>query len=168
MSTSFIRATALALLCLSSAASAQEKGPFGGFKHDSSAPIEITADSLEVRQADQVAIFEGNVIAGQGTLRLTASRVEVYYDQEAEGGETGAIQRLDASGNVFLSNGSETARGAEGTYDVAEGKVSMAGDVVLTQGENAVSGKQLEIDLNTGVGRIVGRVGASFLPSSGN
>src|SRR3546814_19308014 len=51
-------------------------GPFGGFKHDRSAPIEITSDALEVRQAEQLAICSGDVVAGQGTLRLTADRVE--------------------------------------------------------------------------------------------
>ena len=39
-------ATVVALAAAMPAA-AQGKGPFGGFKHDSSAPIEITADSLE-------------------------------------------------------------------------------------------------------------------------
>lgn len=147
-------------------AAAQGNSPFGGFKHDSTEPIEITADSLEVRQADQVAIFLGNVVAGQGTLRLTANRVEVFYDQENTGGDTGAIQKLDASGNVFLSNGAETAQGAFGTYNVKDGLVQMNGDVILTQGQNALSGDRLEIDLNTGVGKVLGRVKTTFKPSS--
>ncbi|MEM6904717.1 MAG: lipopolysaccharide transport periplasmic protein LptA [Pseudomonadota bacterium] len=141
-------------------------GPFGGFKHDSSAPIEITADSLEVRQADQIAVFDGNVVAGQGTLRLTADRVEALLKPEDERDETGAIERIDATGNVFLSNGAETAQGATGTYNVRTGIVTMDGNVVLTQGGNAISGSALRIDLNTGVGRIVGRVKTIFTPSS--
>lgn len=147
-------------------ASAQDKGPFGGFKHDSSEPIEITADSLEVRQADQVAIYSGSVVAGQGTLRLTANRVEVYIDQENSNSQTGAIQRIEAIGNVFLTNNSETAKGARATYDVASGLVKMSGDVLLTQGGNAISGNELEIDLNSGVGRILGRVKSTFLPQA--
>ena len=49
------------------------------FKHDRSAPIEITAEALEVRQADQLAVFTGDVIAGQGTLRLTADEMDVWH-----------------------------------------------------------------------------------------
>ena len=40
-----------------SAAAAQSKGPFGGFKHDSKAPIEITADSLQVNQGNHTAVW---------------------------------------------------------------------------------------------------------------
>jgi lipopolysaccharide export system protein LptA len=164
-------AAAFLSLAIAAPVQAQEKGPFGGFKHDSKAPIEITADSLEVRQAENLAIFAGEVVAGQGTLRLTADKVAVTYDTEKSGGDTGAIQNMRADGNVFLSNGSETAQGAWAEYDVAGGFVRMGGKVVLTQGGNAISGNELKIDLNTGVGKVEGgsgRVQTIFAPASGN
>lgn len=135
-----------------------EVGPFGGFKHDSSAPIEVTSDALEVRQDEQIAVFSGDVVAGQGTLRLTADEVTVTYGG-AEGEETGRIRRMVAEGNVFLSNDSETAEGQRAEYDVAEGMMRMWGDVVLTQGQNAISGESLVIDLDAGTGRIEGAAG---------
>jgi lipopolysaccharide export system protein LptA len=154
------------------AAVAQVKGPFGGFKHDSKAPIEITSDSLEVRQAERLAVFSGQVVAGQGTLRLTADRVEVTYDAGGSDAATGAIRKMRAEGNVFLSNGSETAQGAWAEYDVAGGQMRMGGKVMLTQGGNAISGESLVIDLNAGTGRIEGGTGARvqsvFVPSTGN
>lgn len=154
-------------------AAAQQAGPFGGFKHDSKAPIEIVADSLEVRQAESTAVFSGEVVAGQGTLRLTADRVTVIYDKSQASAEaTGKIQNMRADGNVFLSNGSETAKGAWAEYDVAGGMMRMGGDVVLTQGGNAISGQSLEIDLNTGTGKVdsagSGRVKSVFAPAAGN
>lgn len=149
-------------------ADAQTKGPFGGFKHDSAAPIEIVADSLEVRQSENLAIFTGKVVAGQGTLRLTADQLTVTYAAGESDTETGAIQHMRADGDVFLSNGSETAQGAAAEYDVAGGMVRMAGSVVLTQGGNAISGNSLVIDLNTGNGRVEGgRVKTIFAPSAG-
>ena len=152
------------------AAPAAGTGPFGGFKHDSSAPIEVTSDSLEVREAEEIAIFTGEVVAGQGTLRLTADTVTVSYGGEAGAdGETGEIDRMVAEGNVFLSNGTETAEGARAEYDVAAGMVHMSGDVVLTQGQNAISGETLVIDLDAGTGRVEGtgegRVRSIFTPS---
>lgn len=163
--------TAIALLlgsALATGAAAQGQNPFGGFKHDNTQPIEITSDSLEVRQGEQIAIFTGEVVAGQGTLRLTAERVEVFYDQDREGGETGAIRRMRAEGDVLLSNGAETARGAWGEYDVDAGTMRMGGDVVLTQGENAINGETLFIDLEAGTGRVEGgRVRSVFTPSRG-
>ena len=151
-------------------AAAQEKGPFGGFKHDSSAPIEIVADTLEVRQAENLAIFSGEVVAGQGTLRLTADLLTVTYAAEEGDADTGAIQNMRADGNVFLSNGAETAQGAWAEYDVASGMIRMGGNVVLTQGGNAISGATLVIDLDAGTGRIEGgaggRVKSVFAPAA--
>ncbi|MEM7508469.1 MAG: lipopolysaccharide transport periplasmic protein LptA [Pseudomonadota bacterium] len=163
---SAIRLATVLTVCGLSAAFAQSGSPFGGFKHDSRAPIEITADSLEVRQSEQLAIFSGNVVAGQGTLRLTANEVKVFYVQESSDADTGAISKLDATGNVFLSNGAETAKGARATYDVKRGMVEMSGNVILTQGDNAASGETLEIDLNTGVGRITSGVQVIFKPAT--
>lgn len=149
------------------AAQAQTAGPFGGFKHDSKAPIEIVADTLEVQQSANRAIFNGDVVAGQGTLRLTTDRLTVIYAAEKSDTETGAIQNMRAEGNVFLSNGSETAQGAWAEYDVAGGMVRMGGSVVLTQGGNAISGSSLVIDMNAGSGRVEGgRVKTIFTPGT--
>ncbi|MHA1529698.1 MAG: LptA/OstA family protein [Alphaproteobacteria bacterium] len=166
-----IALAALVAAAVTTPAVAQSKGPFGGFKHDSSAPIEIVADALEVRQAENLAIFTGEVVAGQGTLRLTADTLAVTYAAEQSGtnasADTGAIQNMRADGNVFLSNGAETAQGAWAEYDVASGKIRMGGSVVLTQGDNAISGESLVIDLNAGTGRIEGgRVKSVFTPAA--
>ena len=76
---------------------------------------------------------------------------------------------MRAEGNVFVSNGSETAQAAQAEYDVAEGMLHMTGQVVLTQGDNAISGERLVIDLDEGTGRIEGtgegRVKSVFTPS---
>ncbi len=144
---------------------AQGQGPFGGFKHDSTAPIEITSDALEVQQAQNLAVFSGDVVAGQGTLRLTADRVEVTYAEQAGGNsQTGAIRNLQAEGNVFISNGAETAQGAHARYDVESGMITMTGKVVLTQGKNVISGETLTINLNEGQGKVQGRVKSIFTP----
>ncbi len=162
-----IALAALVVAAISAApAVAQSTGPFGGFKHDSSAPIEVVADSLEVRQAESLAIFTGEVVAGQGTLRLTADKLTVTYASKQSDADTGAIQHMRADGNVFLVNGAETAQGAWAEYNVADGMIRMGGNVVLTQGGNAISGDSLVIDLNAGTGKIEGgRVKTIFAPA---
>lgn len=153
-------------LLFASAAAAESKSPFGGFKHDETLPIEIAADALEVREADKIAVFSGAVDATQGTLRLTADTVEVAYG-DGEGG-TGQIRRMEAVGNVFIVNGAETASGDRAEYNVAGGVIRMNGSVTLTQGGNVVKGQSLTIDLNTGQGKIdggTGRVKSTFTPA---
>ena len=48
-------------------------------QHDSDQPIEISADSLEVQQDQQIATFRGNVDAVQGDIRLRADQLKVHY-----------------------------------------------------------------------------------------
>jgi lipopolysaccharide export system protein LptA len=137
--------------------------------HDTSQPIEITADSMEVDQDQQTAIFEGTVEAVQGELHLRADRVTVHYRDKAEGGGK-EIARIEAVGNVFVSSPEETAQGASGVYDVPGRTIALEGDVVLTRGENVIRGERLELDLRAGVSRIEGgaggRVKGLFLPES--
>jgi lipopolysaccharide export system protein LptA len=136
--------------------------PFGGLAHDSSLPVEITADQLELDQGAGTAVFTGAVRVGQGSLRMAADRIEVIY-VEAEGG-TGQVERMHATGNVTLSNGAEAAEAEAATYEVATGIVEMQGDVLLTQGGNALSSQELHIDLNQGTGILQGGVQTIFQP----
>lgn len=139
--------------------------PFGGLRHDPTAQVEITADGLTLDQAAGTAVFAGGVKVGQGTLRMAADRLEVFYaDRGGEG--TGAVERMLASGNVTLSNGAEAAESESAVYDVAAGTILMEGDVLLTQGANALSSERLTIDLNAGTGALDGRVRTIFTPGA--
>jgi lipopolysaccharide export system protein LptA len=122
------------------------------FQHDSKLPIEITSDSLEVVQDEQIATFLGNVDAVQGDLVLTSDELRVHYrgSGEAAGVTAGSIRRIEAMGNVFLSSPEETAQGDFGVYDVDGALLTLEGSVVLTRDENVVRGQRLEIDLATG------------------
>jgi lipopolysaccharide export system protein LptA len=157
--------TAVWLSILSAAAAAQATVPFGTGQHDSAQPVEVTSERLDLDQGSGTAVFSGTVRVGQGALRLAADRVQVFYDQADQSG-TGPIQRLIATGKVTLATGTEAAEASEATYDVAQGKVDMQGDVLLTQGGNALSGERLTIDLNANTAQMQGRVRTLFVPQS--
>jgi len=154
----------LTLMLTPVVAMAQASLPFGGFSHDASQPVEIAADSLIVNQADGSAVFSGNVVVGQGTLRLAADSLTVFYG--SGGSATGEVSKMEAQGNVTLSNGAEAAEAQRASYDVSSGIVAMAGDVLLTQGANALSGQELQINLNTGTAQMQGRVQSVLQPGS--
>jgi lipopolysaccharide export system protein LptA len=137
--------------------------PFGtGVQHDPNQPVEITSDALNVDQAANMANFSGSVVVGQGTLRLGAEQVEVQYGEGPDGGT--AVQQIRASGGVTVTTGQETAEGNEAVYRVADGAIEMAGNVIVTQGPNAISGDVLRIDLEGGVARFEGRVQTIVVP----
>ncbi len=129
---------------------------FGAFAHDASLPIEITADALEVNQADGSAEFRGNVLIGQGEMRISAGLVRVEYATGEDA--TGQISRLIASGGVTLVSGAEAAEAERAVYSIDDASIIMTGGVLLTQGQNALSADRLIVDLERGAGRLEGRV----------
>lgn len=126
---------------------------FGTIQADPDAPVEVTADNLSVNQGDGTALFTGNVVVGQGDMRLSAPRVLVIYAENQSG-----ISRLEARGGVTLVSGSEAAEGETADYDVDKGIVVMTGNVLLTQGGNALTADEMIADLNAGTARMTGRV----------
>ncbi len=129
-------------------------------KHDSSLPIEITADRLDVAQPDRIATFTGNVDAVQGDMVLSADQLRVFYNGDGQGAAPTAaggesIRRIEAEGNVFLSSPRQTAQGKRGVYDVATDQLTLNGSVVLTQGDDVVRGDRLEVDLASGHSRVL-------------
>jgi lipopolysaccharide export system protein LptA len=132
----------------------------GGLKgHDTSAPVDVGAERIEVQDRANRAIFSGNVEARQGSMTLRSARLTVVY----AGGSDVQIQRLEASGGVTLRTPSETARSQYAIYDLPRGIVTMIGGVNLDQGSNHVQGGRLVLDLDThravldGGGRVTGR-----------
>ncbi len=132
---------------------------FGGLKQDTSLPVEVSADNLSVNQADGTAVFSGNVLVGQGEMRLSAGRVKVEYTTDGTG-----ISKLFASEGVTLINATDAAEARDAIYTIDSGQVVMTGDVLLTQGGNALSGQKLVIDLKAGTGVMEGRVQTVFQP----
>lgn len=147
------------LLCIALAsgpAMAQAQGTqvaFGAIKADPTLPVEVTADTLDVNQTDGSAEFLGNVLVGQGVMRLTADRVLVIYNQEASG-----IERMEATGDVVLVNGPDAAQADRADYSIDSGVIVMTGDVLLTQGPNALTSDKMTVNLTTGTANMAGRV----------
>lgn len=155
-----IVAAGLVSACLALPALAQTgtEVAFGGLRQDATLPVEVAADSLSVDQAQGSAVFAGNVDIRQGDLRMTAGRVIVEY---AEGG---GIARLIASEGVTIASAADAAEAQEAVYTIATAQVVMTGAVLLTQGQNAISGQRLTLDLKAGTGRMEGRVTTVFAP----
>lgn len=133
-------------------------------KYDTAKPITIDADSLEVLQQEQRAVFRGNVVATQGDVRLKADAMTVHYSGGAAGessaGTGNNISRIEVVGNAFLATPSETAKGDKGVYDVSKKVIRLMGNVVLTRGQNVLKGSAAEYNLSTGKSLMTGGVSA--------
>lgn len=149
--------TALTFAAAGLAAAQGTQVDFGSRNPDASLPVEVTSDTLQVDRTSGVAIFTGNVLVGQGEMRLSADSVRVEYVM-VDGKSTGDIGRVLANGNVTFVNGVEAAEGDVADYDVTTGTLQMSGDVILTQEQSILAGERLVVNMTDGTGVMEGRV----------
>lgn len=142
-------AAALALPAVAAAPAAAQRGTCAQSAlkgHNSDAPVDWSAERIEVQDQQGKAILTGNVVAKQAELTLTAARVVAAYSKRP----ATHVDRLDASGGVTIRGPGETARGAFGIYDLNQKIITLVGAVTLTRCDATVSGARLVYDLSSG------------------
>lgn len=118
--------------------------------HNSDAPVDVSADRIEVQERADRAIFAGNVHVRQAGLTLETARLTVAYTGGSQTSGGVQIRRLDAAGGVVVRSPSETAKGDFGIYDLDRKLITLIGAVQLNRGNNQVNGSRLVIDLDSG------------------
>jgi lipopolysaccharide export system protein LptA len=152
-----------------------------GFSQNRDQPIQIEAATLEMRDKKKEATFSGNVKVVQGDTTMTSKILVVFYEsatapaaapagnakaapkaapiQSATPGPGGSssIRRLEAKGNVVVTQKDQVVTGETEVFDTKTNLVTMvggAGGVILTQGKNVLRGDRLVVDMTTGVSRV--------------
>jgi lipopolysaccharide export system protein LptA len=188
---------ALGTACAASAQSSAQNVPnaMQGFSQNRDQPIQIEAATLEMRDKKKEATFSGNVKVVQGDTTMTSKTLVVFYESsQAAGAPTPApanpkgaaksappmqaatpgpggsssIKRLEARGNVKVTQKDQIVTGESAVFDTKTNLVTMLGGVVLTQGQNVLRGDRLLVDMTTGVSRVEsdsGRVQGLFISS---
>jgi lipopolysaccharide export system protein LptA len=107
-----------------------------------SRPIDVSADRLSADSVRNTVTFEGNVVAQQADVTLYADRIVADYSRQA-----GAIDRIEAVGNVrFVQEGRE-ARSPRAIFHNLEQRIVLSEGATLRQGQNTVEGETLTIFL---------------------
>ncbi|MEH3108149.1 MAG: OstA family protein [Sphingomonas fennica] len=152
-------AAILLTMLLAAAPAAAQEATSALRNHNGNAPVDVSADRIELQDRADRAVFSGNVRVVQAEMTIEAARMTVAYSSAAGGDRQ--VQRIDAAGNVVVTSPTETARGNSGIYDLNRRLVTLIGNVRLTRGPNSVNGGRLVIDLTTGRSTVDGnRVGA--------
>ncbi|HET6536520.1 MAG TPA: LptA/OstA family protein [Sphingopyxis sp.] len=121
--------------------------------HNSNAPVDFDAGVIEVQDRADRVVLAGNVVVQQAGLTVRAPRMTVAYSRE--GGTS--VNRLDATGGVTVTKGTEKATGNVAIYDLDRKLITMVGNVSLYQQGNHLSGGRLVIDLNSGRATVDGK-----------
>ncbi|MBL0371818.1 hypothetical protein JJB09_07230 [Rhizobium sp. KVB221] len=120
-------------------------------------PIQIESDSLEIREQEKRALFNGNVKVVQGTMTLMSEHMIVYYKGNAgkiaEGGSD--IDRIEVDGKVSLVSADQSARGDKGSFDMRTEILMLEGkQVVLADGNNVFTGCKLTVQMKNGQAKL--------------
>lgn len=123
----------------------------------------VTArDSLEYWEAERRAVARGNAQATHEDKKVKADVLTAHFQENAQGDLE--VHRIDAAGNVEIMSPKEYARGREGTYFVDRELATLEGEVKITQGENQLDGNYAEVDMATGISRLLGQRPGSDAP----
>ena len=96
----------------------------------------VTADKLTFDYTQKFALFDGNVLVNDPRMQLSAQRLTIIFT------EHGGAQTVKAEGKVLLTQGDKKARAEVATYDVASGRIVLAGGPPqVMQGRNIMEGE---------------------------
>jgi hypothetical protein len=128
----------------------------------SDAPLNITSETLFVKDDKKAAVFAGGVRASQAGQALTSPELTVIYANERDAPATaaaaspaGKIQYIAAKGPVVLERGSDERVTANALAFNAQSNVALlTGDVIMRSGADR-SAKAERAELNQATGAIV-------------
>jgi lipopolysaccharide export system protein LptA len=142
-------------------------------KADKSKPVNLEADTVRVEDKQKIAVYEGHVVLTQGTLMMTADRVDVRQDEQG-------FSSGDASGKpvYFRQKMEGREEFAEGwaeriIYDSNLDKLKLMGQARLKRGDEDLRGSLIIYDAKSEFYQAQGssegtrgRVRAVILPKS--
>lgn len=94
----------------------------------------ITATRLTYDYKQRYALFEENVVVTDPELNLQADRLTVSFDAD------GKATLIKAEGRVLLSQQDKSAQAGLATYDIASGKIVLAGHPRVARGNDVLTG----------------------------
>jgi lipopolysaccharide export system protein LptA len=111
-------------------------------------------DRLEYSDRTRQASAHGAVAVVSADRRLDADHVVADLAPGADGEL--ALTKVEATGDVRIATPREFIRADRGTYDVEKQFAILTGAVKVTQDQNQLNGEYAEVDLKSGVSRLLG------------
>jgi len=157
---------ALPLVGLATTLASSQIAAQGLSGHNTDAPVDYSADRIELQDKQNRVVLAGNVDVKQSELRLRAARTVVDFTNAG----SLQIQRITASGGVVVTRNDEVATGDVGIYDFSKKIITMTGNASLKRGNgDALRGGRFVMDLKSGVSSASGgRVSGTFSVPKGN
>ncbi len=121
--------------------------PVLALESDRDQPAVIDAESVDIDFATGKRVYKGNVKLRQGTIKLDADKVEVYF-------KNGELEKAIAKGNpaVFSQRPDGKPHDVVGKaifihLDEINNVITLTKNAILTQGQDSISGKTIVYDM---------------------
>jgi lipopolysaccharide export system protein LptA len=118
----------------------------------------IKADILTAHmQKSSPPRSQGTTQAGSAGKKSVAPAGPGAQGSAGGGGKEGEsrLSRVDAQGNVVITDALNTGRGDYGVYNGATGIATLIGNVVIQRGANVIRGQRGVMDLNNNIARLM-------------
>lgn len=116
---------------------------------DDQQPIHVEADSLEVRDNDNISIYTGNVKLTQGSLEIHADRLTLYFDDN----KILMLMKMAGLPATFrqLNDSNEEINGEalEMEYRESESTLLLLDKAKLTQGTDIIESNKINLNIDS-------------------
>jgi lipopolysaccharide export system protein LptA len=116
---------------------------------DNQQPIHVEADSLEVRDSDNISIYTGNVKLTQGSLEIHSDRLTLYFDDN----KILTLMQMTGSPATFRqlndSNLEITGEALEMKYSESESTLLLLEKAKLTQGADIIESNKINLNIDS-------------------
>jgi len=132
--------------------------------------VVVTSDARRLA-ADTVVAFTKDDVASGRRAAAPAADDKAAHNSAANNpfGSSGKLQRVEGFGHVSIRTPTDTVTGDRGIYVADTGMARVGGHVRITRGQNQLNGSDAEVNLNTGVSRLLagnsGRVAGLVVPN---
>lgn len=116
-------------------------GQLWALASDGDQPIEVEADRLEVRESEQISIYQGNVKLAQGSLQISCERLVIRFNEDNElqviemTGAPARFRQLDDDQKEMLGEAAQIDYTESQSLLVLRGsaRFSHAGDIIESE-----------------------------------
>jgi lipopolysaccharide export system protein LptA len=101
-------------------------------------PVIITSETLTADNKNNMAVFEGSVVAKSGDMAMYSNKMTVFYSESEN-----KISEIRAVGDVKVHNKERALFSEEAIYFSNEEKIVFTGNPKAVEGENVITGTEI-------------------------
>ncbi|MBW1635878.1 MAG: lipopolysaccharide transport periplasmic protein LptA [Deltaproteobacteria bacterium] len=129
----------------------------------SAKPIHIEADHMTSTEKTDSVLFEGDVDAKQGDVRIRADKMTVFYSKKQAktkkkkaGKSSQQVEKLVCIGNVEVTKGEWLGTGKKMIYLAKDQQIILLDNAKAWQGQNMVAGNKIIYYIGQGRSEVIG------------